>query len=330
MPVILMILSDSRVAGNSATERDRPARSGEPIFHQPWWLDAVAPGRWDAATIERGGRTVAALPFVVRGPRRLRVLSQPPLTPFLGPWVAEEDGAKYDTALRGQLELQALLERKLPAAVAFHQNFSPSSMNCLPFIWAGYRAEIRYTYQLRDLSSEQALWAGLAGNIRREIRKATRQLEVREVSDVDRFHHVWAKTFERQGVAAPDRRRLERIDAACAKRDIRSILFACDEADKVHAVAYTVRDRRTTYYLMGGGDPHLRTSGAGSLLLWEAIRRASADSQVFDFEGSMLRPVERFFRAFGGRQTPYPHVSRATRVGGAALTMWTSVKRWLR
>jgi len=330
MPVIPMILSDAPVASNSATERDRPARSGEPIFHQPWWLDAVAPGRWDAATIERGGRTVAALPFVVRGPRRLRVLSQPPLTPFLGPWVAEEDGAKFDTALGGRMELQALLERKLPAAVAFHQNFSASFMNCLPFIWAGYRAEIRYTYQLRDLSSEQALWAGLAGNIRGEIRKATRRLEVREDSDVERFYRVWAKTFERQGVAAPDRRRLERIDAECAKRDARSILFAYDEVGQVHAVAYTVRDRRTTYYLMGGGDPHLRTSGAGSLLVWEAIRRPSADSQVFDFEGSMLRPVERFFRAFGGRQTPYPHVSRATRVGGAALTVQANAKRWAR
>src|SRR6185312_10531968 len=120
MPVIPMILSDSPAVSNSTTERDRPARSGEPIFHQPWWLDAVAPGRWDAATVERGGRTLAAMPFVVRGPRRLRVL----------------------------------LERKLPAVVVFHQNFSTSFMNCLPFIWAGYRAEFRYTYQLRDLSSE--------------------------------------------------------------------------------------------------------------------------------------------------------------------------------
>ena len=296
MPVIPMILSDSPAVSNSTTERDRPARSGEPIFHQPWWLDAVAPGRWDAATVERGGRTLAAMPFVVRGPRRLRVL----------------------------------LERKLPAVVVFHQNFSTSFMNCLPFIWAGYRAEFRYTYQLRDLSSEQALWAGPAGSIRREIRKATQRLEVREVTDVERFYRVWATTFERQGVAAPDRRRLERIDAECAKRDARTILFAYDEVGQVHAVAYTVRDRRTTYYLMGGGDPHLRTSGAGSLLVWEAIRRASADSQVFDFEGSMLRPVERFFRAFGGRQTPYPHVSRATRVGGVALTIRANAKRWAR
>lgn len=327
MPVILMILSDARRVGHSTTERGRPARTGEPLFHQPWWLDAVAPGRWDAATVERGGRTVAALPFVVRGPRRLRVLSQPPLTPFLGPWIAQEAGAKYDTALRDQMELQTLLEERLPASAAFHQNFSADFINCLPFIWAGYRAEVRYTYLLEDLSSEQALWEGLAGNIRREIRKARRRLEVRESTDVDRFHQVWAKTFERQGVARPDRARLERIDAACSRRDARTILFACDEAERVHAVAYLVWDRRTAYYLMGGGDPQLRNSGAGSLLLWEAIRRARAVSQVFDFEGSMLRPVERFFRAFGGRQTPYPHVSRATRIGGAALALRAALKR---
>jgi hypothetical protein len=51
---------------------------------------------------------------------------------------------------------------------------------------------------------------------------------------------------------------------------------------------------------------------------------------VFDFEGSMLRPVERFFRAFGGRQVPYLHVSRATPVAGAALAMREGVHRWLR
>jgi hypothetical protein len=44
----------------------------------------------------------------------------------------------------------------------------------------------------------------------------------------------------------------------------------------------------------------------------------------------MLRPVERFFRAFGGSSDAVPHVSWATRVGGVALTMRTSAKRWAR
>jgi Acetyltransferase (GNAT) domain len=333
-----MVLSDSRQIGRSSTERNRPGHSAlssdgrpdEPIFHQPWWLDAADPGSWDMVTVDRGGRTVGALPFVVRGPRWFRVLSQPPLTPFLGPWITREEGAKYSTSLGDQMELQVELEAKLPPASAFHQNFSSSVINCLPFIWTGYRAEVRYTYQLEDLSSEQTLWNGLAGNIRREIRKAKRQLEVREATDVDRFYQVWAKTFARQGAAAPDRARLERIDAACAERNARVMLFACDEAERVHAVAYVVWDRHTAYYLMGGGDPQLRTSGASSLLIWEAIRRAREASHVFDFEGSMLRPVERFFRAFGGRQTPYLHVSRATRAGNAALTVRACAKRWAR
>lgn len=307
-----------------------PAVAQEPIFHQPWWLDAVAPGGWDAVTVERGGHTVARLPFVVRGPRSFRILTQPPLTPFLGPWITPEASAKYARGLGDQMELQAALEARLPASVAFHQKFAPTVPTCLPFIWAGYRADVRYTYRLEDLRSEAALWDDLAGNIRREVRKAQRRLQVCEGSDVDRFYTVWAKTFHRQGVAPPDRDRLARIDAACAQRGARTMLFAYDDADRVHAVAYVVRDRRTAYYLMGGGDPQLRTSGASSLLLWEAIRRTRPVVSVFDFEGSMLRPVERFFRAFGGRQVPYLHVSRATPAAGAALAIREGVHRWLR
>jgi CelD/BcsL family acetyltransferase involved in cellulose biosynthesis len=300
-----------------------------PIFHQPWWLDAVAPGQWDAVTIERGGRTVGRLPFVVRGPRRMRMLSQPPLTPFLGPWVHREPDAKYTTALGDEMELQAQLAAALPDAVAFRQNFSPAVSTGLPFIWAGYRADVRYTYRLEDLSSEPALWSGLAGNIRREIRKAGRQLVVRDDLGLERFHDVWAKTFARQQLAAPELARVRRIEAACAGRGVRSMLFACDAADRVHAVAYLVWDRNTAYYLMGGGDPELRTSGASSLLLWEAIRRARADVGVFDFEGSMLPPVERFFRAFGGRPTPYLRVSRTGRIAGAALAARGTAQRLL-
>jgi hypothetical protein len=90
------------------------------------------------------------------------------------------------------------------------------------------------------------------------------------------------RTFERQGIAGPGFGQLDRIDAACAPRDARVMLFATDDADRVHAVAYVVWDRHPAYYLLGGGDPALRTSGAGSLLMWEAILRARQHTDVFD------------------------------------------------
>jgi hypothetical protein len=86
-------------------------------------------------------------------------------------------------------------------------------------------------------------------------------------------------------------------------------------------VLYVVWDPNAAFHLLSGGDPELRTSGAGSLLMWEAIMRARAVTDVFDFEGSMLEPVERFFRAFGARQTPYIHVSRATPAARTAIAV---------
>jgi hypothetical protein len=301
------------------------------IFQQPWWLDAVAPGRWSEAAIERDGRTVARLPYVVLGRGRMRVLTQPPLTQTLGPWVETDTGAKPANALAREMELLTELEQRLPAYQAFLQMFSPRMLNALPFHWAGYGLEAMYTYRLEDLSSEQTLWDGLRGNVRREIRKARRSLEIREDLGFDRFAAELAKGLESKGLRS---RRLvaalARVEDACAARDARCMLFAVDAAGRVHAVTYVVWDERGAYYLAGGGDPALRTSGASSLLMWEAITRAREVTASFDFEGSLLQPVERFFRAFGARQALYLRVTRATPPVRVALAVRRAARRMAR
>jgi Acetyltransferase (GNAT) domain len=297
------------------------------IFQQPWWLDAVAPGRWSEVTVERDGQTIARLPYAVRGRGRLRMLTQPPLTQTLGPWV-QRSKAKPAHALGEEIELLTALEAALPEAGAFNQQFSPTMLNALPFHWAGYRLELHYTYRLEGLRSKEALWEGLRGNIRSDIRKARRRVDVCDDLGLDRFYTVWAKSFARQGLEPPHTlAQLERLDGACATRGAREMLFARDEADRVHAVAYVVSDERGAYYLLGGGDPELRGSGASSLLVWESIMRARRATDIFDFEGSMLKPVERVFRAFGSRQTPYLHVSRASAPARAALAMRAGCRR---
>jgi Acetyltransferase (GNAT) domain len=300
-------------------ELRRETRCANAIFQQPWWLDAVAPRRWGEATVERDGRMIARLPYVVRGRPRMRVLTMPPLTQTLGPWV-ERSGASAPRALGEEIELLTALEAALPRADSFVQHFAPAVLNALPFHWAGYRLELQYTYRLTGLGSEDAVWQGMRGNIRREIRKARRRVDIRDDLPLDRFHEVWVKTFERQQLRpSVSLAQLERLDTACVARGARALLSAHDDADRVHAVAYVVWDANAAFYLLAGADPALRTSGASSLVLWEAIRRARDVTDVFDFEGSMLPSVERYFRAFGARQTPYLRVSRASRRGRAAL-----------
>jgi hypothetical protein len=55
--------------------------------------------------------------------------------------------------------------------------------------------------------------------------------------------------------------------------------------------------------------------------------RARAVTDVFDFHGSMLAPVERFFRAFGARQAPYLRVTRTDPAASLALASRTALRR---
>src|SRR5690349_7234170 len=72
-------------AGEVMSGDDHLGRAHTP-FEQPWWLDAVAPGSWGEVVVERQGEPVARLPYVRKRKLGLTVLTQPPLTRFVGPW----------------------------------------------------------------------------------------------------------------------------------------------------------------------------------------------------------------------------------------------------
>ncbi len=283
-----------------------------PLFQRAWWLDATCgPDGWDVALVRHGGGIQAALPFRLRHRVGFRLLTQPQLTPFLGPWL-RETSAKSAKNYGRQKDLMTALIDRLPAYDYYGQNWSPTITNWLPFHWRGFKQSTGYTYALETLSDRNALWSGLRENIRTDIRKAEKRgLHVELQAPLREFLNLVTLTFSRQGRKRPySDAFVHRIDAVCAERRCRRILVARDEQGRAHAGAYIVWDQRSAYYLMGGGDPEVRNSGATSLCLWEAIKVASGTCERFDFEGSMIEPVERFFRAFGAAQVPYFKVTR--------------------
>ena len=296
------------------------------LFVQDWWLDAVAPGAWSVATVEENGRIIARMPYVIRHRRGLTLLDMPLLTPHLGPWLAPLPG-KYATRLAREHQLLDALIQQLPPFAYFSQRFHPRVTNWLPFYWRDFQQTTYYTYILPDLSDLDVVWEEFRPNIKRAIRKAQKQVQVRDDLGLETFWQLNQLTFQRQGLKPVyDLDFLRRIDAASAQRGQRRILFAQDAQARVHAALYLVWDEHAAYYLMGGNDPDLQNSGAPSLLMWAAIQFAATVSRRFDFEGSMLPGVERFFRSFGARQTPY---FRVTKVNSLALRIRQELPTWL-
>ena len=97
----------------------------------------------------------------------------------------------------------------------------------------------------------------------------------------------------------------DRIIKETTKRNCGTFLFAKDDRNRIHAVSLIVWDANTAYYLAGGNDPELNKSGSASHLMVEAIKYASQYVNQFDFEGSMLKSIENYFRGFGAKQVPY-------------------------
>jgi hypothetical protein len=294
------------------------------IFEQPWWLDALAPGRWDAAVVRRGDKVVARLPYVRRRRMGLTVVGQPPFTQTLGPWLAPSEG-KYARRLETEKKLLGELIEQLPPFDVYRQGFSPTFTNWLPFYWAGFDATVRYTYRIEDLTDLDRVKSEFQDHVRRGIRKAEGTVEVDHDYPLEDLLRLDEESYARRRASSAEAHELvRRLDAACAARGTRRIFGALDAKGRVQAALYVVWDDRTCYALVNARDPELQTHGANTLLYWEAIRLASEVSCVFDFEGSMLEPVEHYFRGFGGRQTPYFLISRAGLRARPVLAAWST------
>ncbi len=284
-----------------------------PIFSRDWWLDTVCgESNWDVAIVEKGGRIVGSMPYFLKKRMGLTLLTQPPLTQTLGPWIRPSN-AKYVKVLSYQKDVMSALIDQLPPFDYFSQNWHYSNSNWKPFYWREFKQTTYYTYLLSDLSDENKLWEGLEAKIRTDINKARNRfnLQIRDDLNAEDFFKLKQKSYERQKKKTTwTKEQVLRLDNKCQEQNCCKIWIAEDNEGRHHAGAYIIWDDNSAYYLMGGGDPDLRNSGATSLVLWEAIRHASSVTGKFDFQGSMNESIERFFRGFGGKQKLAFNVSK--------------------
>ena len=295
------------------------------VFSTSWWLDALAPGMWRGNVVADGDLD-AAWPTLARRSRWGTLHLGPPLTPFLGPLLPPpQSGKRRWTSAERLLEL--LLEELGPYA-HLEARCHPSFSYWTPLSWHGCTQTTRYTWRLNDLSDLEAAEAALRPNIRGDIRKARKQGVNVVEAPTSELLSLYSATSRDRGQQADDTRRaIETIDGPASARDARRALVARDTDGEVHAAGYFVWDSACMYYLVGASDSRLRSSGATSLLIWAAITLAAERGLAFDFEGSMIRSIERFFRAFGSEPVPYSVIRHTPRAGLRAERV---VKRTLR
>jgi len=288
-----------------------------PIYSRDWWLDCVCgENRWDVVLYfsDRNGDAIeAAFPFYT--PYKKEIL-MPAFTQTMGIWfnpnLEKED---YSMNLLRKHKICDRLICSLPDHRCFVQNFHYLFTDWLPFYWNGYRQTTRYTYLLPDIRNMEEIEKNRSDNIRQNVKKAQSryQMEIKAQLPVDLFLEINAKSFERQGEKAYRPEILRRLIETAYSRNQGNVWGAFDPSGQLHAAVFVVWQENCAYYIAGGSDAMGRKSGAHLYALSEAIRFVSNISTSFDFEGSMVRGIERVFRSFGTIQTPYFTISKGNR-----------------
>jgi len=276
-----------------------------PIYSRDWWLDCVCgESSWDVLLCSKNEEIEAAMPYYVpcKG-----IISMPIYTQTMGIWFnpAFEDKQYSRNLFRKQAICEEIIMR-LPAHDYFLQNFHYSFTDWLPFYWQGFRQTTRYTYVLPDIGNPNELWNKLSENISRNIQKAKNkyQLTVRQDVPTDLFLKINAQTYQRQGMKSyhPE---LEKLIGLSRNRNQGDIWGAYDEENRLHAAVFVTWQENCAYLTAGASDDAFRKSGGQALALWTAINDLSGQVHSFDFEGSMIRGVERFYREFSAQQVPF-------------------------
>lgn len=282
------------------------------IFHLHGYASIIAPG-WEALIVTEKEKWMAVLPFLPTSKFGFRRSLQPRFSQFWGVCFLPESKTSYESLSRKK----AILDTLIPELAEIQQiiwHFSPAFEYPLPFFWNKFSLENRYTFQL-DLSiPKESIHASMASTIRRYLRKGS-SLNVEESTDPDILlrllrlqqkngHEIIGSNDKDWGTVS------KLIQYLTSSGNGRMYVVKTTEGS-VAAAGLFARFGGIGTYLLGTYDPGLNNRSAMPTMMWHAIcAEQGAGMKIFDFEGSMIPGVERFFRRMGGRPVPYLKVER--------------------
>jgi hypothetical protein len=190
-------------------------------------------------------------------------------------------------------------------------SFPTKVIDTQPYFWNNYKVIPNYTYQLDISIPIEDLFNNLTTEKRKSIKKAEKDLiEIKLSNDYTIILALVIKTFSRK----ENKINVEFINKLLFQfaNTNNSFAYVAFKNNIPIACTFNIYYNNISYYLLGGYDSEKKHHGAGPACMWHSILKAKEIGiTTFDFEGSMLPEVEKYFREFGGKITPYYTVQKA-------------------
>jgi len=272
-----------------------------PIFYDPAWWNLLSP-HWEVLHYNYADLDYF-IPYIIEKKMGFSLLRNPHLTPY--------SGIIYD------LEVD-VNEVDLVAACALGISLLPKAselaLDCFPLTFPSAAFSEQKITHLLDITDKESLYGNFKQSLKRQIKKAERQLSIDTSTDMSTLFSLNEASLKRQQSAQQfDTKLAQKLFDHSIAKNSGQLYYSKDEQGNIHAGLWVVYDRKKMYYLMGGSNPDFLGSGAMGLLLWTAIQSCiTLGLAQFDFEGSSVQGIARFFKTFGPTEVKYPVITKPT------------------
>lgn len=180
------------------------------------------------------------------------------------------------------------------------------------FIWSGYKVIPNYTYRINLQQSIDIIKSNFDSKNRNAINKASKESVVVEDSSLtqNELFNYFKNSLSATGANIYEPI-LENIFLKFSDSS-NSFTIVAKKDNQILGMVFCVYDKHNCYYMLGGVDKKSGIQGVNNLLVQKCIEKSKdLGCTTFDFEGSMLKGVEKFFRSFGPELVPYFTVNKA-------------------
>lgn len=269
-------------------------------------MDAVCvKGDWDVVMKKsEEGVLEGILVFHIRKYYGFRLILMPPMTAYNGIHIFYPEDLKGHSKASYHNKVCEALVTSMPKHDLYYQQYHPDYDNWLSLYWMGYKETTRYTYLMDSSPGREENRKYLRDNLRRSIKNAEKKTTIVDI-DLDTFLSEAEEAYGSRQKQLPIHKQVIRNLSEAFSATDNLHIRACrhNETGQYLSGAVFAEDENCTYYVSSFYHAEAKPSGSMAHIIWDGIH--SRPDKMFDFEGSILKDVEFYFRSFGGTLTPH-------------------------
>lgn len=279
-----------------------------PVFLKPWYLDAVYGSRcWSSFLEYHDPQIFAVLPFS-EYPKHC--ITMPSVTQYAGPYlqVPELLSRAKRYSLHEQLLCGLLKQVDESELDCYAQRWGGWIENWMPTFWYHYQNEPRFTYLLDCTRSYDEIYHNYSTQVRNKLKKS--DIYINEEKSVHMIYELLRKSLQLQQKEPKfSYANFENLANATFKHQSGTAVYAYVN-EHCCSGAFLIWDHNRMYYYIAGNDREYQMYYSSTVLLDYCIKLACKQKKIFDFTGSMLPSLSRFYRSFGSTLYSYPIINK--------------------